>query len=386
MTSPVSSFRFGDVVVDIKRRANLLGNRNILVAKYTAFNESSTKPNNSPNSSWTKLHSETGPGYATNNDWYARDKNGDRVSSFPGNWNVNITEHVQRDANGDTYPEWNVSRDYEEFFRNTPEFDMWFFDNWFYRPRKNPDWDGDGTNDDKNSELVRRDFRKGYVNALRRVRQLDPDLIIMGNVDGEVSTNSGMLTEPEFKGQLTALYEAAIGRSYSVEGWGGWHMMMEQYQTTLQNAQDKITIMTAHGPADDYALMRYGLASCLMDDGYYYYTSIEQNYKSALWFDEYDADLGRAIDPPQFQAWQKGVYRRRFENGVVLVNPKGNGTKTVDVGPGYKRLDGRQDRATNNGQAASSVTIASRDGLILLKSDSAPANPPKPPVLNFITD
>ena len=116
-----------------------------------------------------------------------------------------------------------------------------------------------------------------------------------------------------------------------------------------------------------------------MDDGYYYYTAEDIRYRSALWFDEYDADLGRAIDPPQFRAWQNGVYRRRFENGVVLVNPKGNGSRTVQPGPGYNRIDGTQDRTVNNGQAANSVTLAERDGIVLISDQSTRAPRPKPP-------
>ena len=361
-----------DVVVDIRRRAAAAGNSGIRIAKYTAINESSSDPSSGASRErWEKLHSEIGPGYPINNDWWARTKDGEHTSSWPGQWHVNLTEYVQRDRNGDTYPEWAVQTDYEVFFRDTPEFDMWFFDNWFYRPRVTADWDGDGSNDDRNSESVRGDFRQGYMNALRRVRQLAPNLIVMGNVNGEVSTISGMLTEPEYKGQLSALYEGAIGLSWSAEEWGGWEHMMQQYRITASNAQHNLILITVHGREDDYATMRYGLASCLMDNGYYYYTSIENRYKSALWFDEYDVDLGRAIDPPQFNAWQNGVYMRRFEKGMALVNPKGNGTRTAQVGLGYKHISGtQQDPSVNNGQPVETVISSERDGLILIGTDA----------------
>jgi hypothetical protein len=374
-----------DVVVDIKRRAASIGNNGIIIGKYTNFNESSSDQGNSASSDkWIKLHSEVGPGYPRNNDWYARDGNGEHVDGFPGNWLTNVTEYVQRDVNGDTYPEWAVRRDFEEFFRDIPEFDMWYIDNWLYRPRQDADWNGDGVNDDRNLEQVRSAVRQGYVNALRRARELAPGLIFIGNVDGEVSTNSGMLTEPEFRGQIAALYEGAIGMSWSAETWGSWSTMMQQYQTTTGNAQHNLAMMSVHGGEDDYAQMRYGLASCLLDNGYYYYTTHENQYKSALWFDEYDVDLGRAIDPPQFSQWQRGVYMRRFENGMALVNPKGNGTRTVQIGPGYKRFNGSQDPATNNGQIAESVTLRERDGLILVRIGGPDdRTQPKPPQLRI---
>ena len=94
---------------------------------------------------------------------------------------------------------------------------------------------------------------------------------------------------------------------------------------------------------------------------------------------------GRAIDVPQYDEWQRGVYMRRFENGMVLVNPKGNGTKTVQIEPGYKRFIGNQDPATNNGQPTQSVTLRERDGLILVRIDgAADQDRPKPPVLNSL--
>ena len=372
-----------DVVVDIKRRARSMGNSDILVGKYTIFNESNSNPNNGATSDrFEKLQNETGPGYPRNNDWFARDRNGNNLSSWPGTWLTNLTDFVQRDANGDTYPEWAARRDFEEFFRDTPELDIWFFDNWFYRPRVNADWDGDGINDDRDSPAVRKYLREGYARGLNRARQLAPNMIFMGNVDGDPTSNSGMLTEPEFRGQLSAIYEAAIGLDHSAETWGGWETMMKQYRTTIRNSRDGLALLNAQGMPSDYATMRYGLASTLMDNGYYMYSSLVRNYKSRTWFDEFEIDLGRAIDPPQSGAWQNGVYRRRFENGMALVNPKGNGTKTVAIEPGYKRFSGSQDPATNNGQVVESVTLRERDGLILVRTDIEQQMRPKPPVLS----
>lgn len=375
-----------DVLIDIKSRAAQIGNDDILLGKYTIFMESGSDDTvgGSPSEKFQKLSNEVGPGYSRNNDWWARNADGENTSSYYGNWNTNITDFVTPDSNGDTWPEWAATYDYEEFFESVPELDIWFIDNWFYRPRVKADWDGDGRNDDRNADNVKRYYREGMLDGLIRARQLAPNLIFMGNVDGEPQISQGMLTEPEYRGQLSALYESAIGKSYSQETWGTWYTMMEQYQTTLQNARDGLLIMTVVGEATDYQQMRYGLASCLMDGGYFYYTTDETEYRSALWFDEYDVNLGRPIDPPQFSAWQNGVYRRRFENGVVLVNPKGNGTQTVQVEPGYTRIDGNQDRSVNNGQPVSSVTIPARDGIILLNdgANRAPAPRPKPPQLS----
>jgi len=50
----------------------------------------------------------------------------------------------------------------------------------------------------------------------------------------------------------------------------------------------------------------------------------------------------------------------------------------VTVEPGYTRFAGTQDPVTNNGQAATSITLADRDG-IMLKAVAPPPPPPGPP-------
>lgn len=371
-----------DVVADVKRRANEDG-RDIILGKYTVYNESWASRNNAADRDrWDKLSSETGPGYPVNNDWWARDKNGNHTESFPSTYNTNPTRFVKPDRNGDRWPEWAATRDYNVFLKDIPEFDMLFIDNWFHQPRVTADWDGDGTDDAKSADWVGREYRTGFMNAVRRLRDLRPGIMIMGNVDGHPVRGVGMLQEPEYRGEVTALYEGAIGRSWSHEKHHGWKTMMEQYQTTLANARNNILIFTVAGEADDYQLMRYGLTSCLMDNGYYYYTSYEDHYRSALWYDEYDINLGRAIDPPQFSPWKKGVYRRDFENGTALVNPKGNGRVTVTIESGYRHLSGRQDPDLNNGRSVTSVTLEDRDGVILIREGQAAERVrPKAPVL-----
>ena len=112
-----------------------------------------------------------------------------------------------------------------------------------------------------------------------------------------------------------------------------------------------------------------------MNDGYYGFTSSATRYHGVVWFDEYNAKLGAAVGAPPTSAWQKGVWRRDFTNGIALVNPKGNGPQTVTLGGTFVKIKGSQDPAVNNGQTATQVTLQDRDGLILLRK-SARAQPP----------
>jgi hypothetical protein len=76
-------------------------------------------------------------------------------------------------------------------------------------------------------------------------------------------------------------------------------------------------------------------------------------------------------------AWQKGVWRRDFDNGIALVNPKGNGAQTVTLEAPYIKIKGAQDPVTNNGQTVTTVTLKDRDGIILLRQNPVirPATP-----------
>jgi Hypothetical glycosyl hydrolase family 15 len=158
-----------------------------------------------------------------------------------------------------------------------------------------------------------------------------------------------------------------IGYSWSPEAWGGWLELIREYRTAMGNlAQPQIAMFAMVGSPTAYQGFRYGLASCLMDNGYFTFDS-SSSYNDMPWFDEYNVNLGTATSSPSTAAWQKGVYRRNFANGIALVNPKGNGVQTVTLETNFKRISGTQDSATNNGQTTNTVTLQDRDGIILMR-------------------
>jgi hypothetical protein len=176
-------------------------------------------------------------------------------------------------------------------------------------------------------------------------------------------------TAPEFQGKYNGgLIEHFLGRSYSTESWAGWAAMMKQYRTTMATlAAPKYGVCSVEGSKTDYQFMRYGLASCMMDDGYFAFSDPAAYYRGVPWFDEYGVKLGAATSGPSTSAWQSGVYRRNFQNGIVLVNPKGNGTRTVTLETHYVKIRGSQAPSVNNGATVRTVTLKDRDGIILLK-------------------
>jgi hypothetical protein len=113
----------------------------------------------------------------------------------------------------------------------------------------------------------------------------------------------------------------------------------------------------------------------------------DYRFGTVEWFDEFDLAgaastswLGLAVAPPPDGPWQKGVYRRDFENGVALVNPKRNGPQTVTIEEGFRRFLGTQDPAVNNGQPAGQIALKAGDGIVLVRESAIerPAPPDAP--------
>ncbi len=157
--------------------------------------------------------------------------------------------------------------------------------------------------------------------------------------------------------------------------------------------------------ADDLRTMRFGLASALMYDGYYSCTNAGA-YTAAWWMDEFSVDLftGESVMPqsasdtehlayvgwlgqPQATAFNvsdtsqslwtvlqagmgndahQSVWRRDFDNGIVIVNPTST-TQSVDLGGSFARIQGTVDGVTNDGAVVANINLPSESGLLLLR-------------------
>jgi hypothetical protein len=293
-------------------------------------------------------------------DWWARKTDGSRVqwTAQYHAWDINFTAGSRPDANGRRFPQWLAERDDGVFFKPV-SFDLWYCDNVMVRPRVTADWNRDGTNDDPKAPAVAAGYRAGHRAEWDHIRRIHPGLPLMGNADDELS-------EPEYAGQLEgAFLEALMGKRWSIETWAGWPKAMARYHAVMANTRaPHIVGFNVHGSPTDYRFFRYAYGSCLLDDGYFCFTSAEKGYSSVTWFDEFDFKLGAAITEPPASPWQSGVWRRDFEQGLALVNPAKQAV-TVTLEPGFSRLQGKQDAATNDGQPVTSVTLQAKDGIIL---------------------
>jgi hypothetical protein len=302
-------------------------------------------------------------------------------SSFAGATEINNTLFTQPDSSGENWVNWYANWAVQNYYGPNPSIDGFFTDNVFYQPRVNGDWNLDGVTDVDTNATVGQWYRQGYNQHFSVLNQKMPGKFQIGNVAnwGTAGANLSSLT-----GILNGgLIEDLIGYSYSPEAWGSWSEMMREYRVVMNAViQPQLVIFGQAGSATDYQSLRYGLASCLMDNGYFQFSIAGDEYTGTTWFDEYSTQLGTATSNPATAAWQKGVYRRDFQNGIALVNPRGNGVQTVQLETSYKKISGTQDPAINNGQTVQTVTLQDRDGIILLRVTplAAPASvQPEPP-------
>jgi hypothetical protein len=288
---------------------------------------------------------------------------------------LNVTPFAPKDANGNTHMTWAARWFTTNLLNAQPALDGIFVDNVFFRPYINGDWNRDGVVDSQTDPKVQSWFRQGYASYYATAKQLSPNKMQMGNI-GDWGDPTSTLTE--YQNMVNGgLMEAYIGKSWSIETQYGWTVTLQRYRRTMaQMMSPKLGIFNQWGNPTDYQAARYGITTCLMDNGYYSFTSTAAGYSGVVWFDELDQKLGAGQTPPT-QAWQKGVWRRDFDNGIALVNPKGNGTQTVTLEGPFIKIKGTQDSTTNNGQTVTTVTLKDRDGIILLrqKPQIRPATP-----------
>jgi hypothetical protein len=299
-------------------------------------------------------------------NWWLRDANGTQLQWTPqfDTWDINVTRWVKPDAEGKHYPEWVAGFWYRNLFKPMPKADIWFFDNVFIRQRlKAADWKLSGSNQNGNASEITAEFRAAQRTEIDIARRLAPNVLMVGNADNDLSLS-------EYRGALNgALMECLMGQKWSVESRLGWKNMMDYYRTVTDNLAPPSLTIFGVCPKDltDYRAFRYAFTSALMGDAYFQIADQSATYRNQAWFDEFSIDIGGAIDSPFPSVSQDGVFIRKFERGLVVVNPT-DVTQNVSIPTGYRRILGKQDPEINTGQVVvDSVAIRSKDGLVLVK-------------------
>jgi hypothetical protein len=167
------------------------------------------------------------------------------------------------------------------------------------------------------------------------------------------------------------------------EAHGTWAGSMTTYSALGKvNLDPKITIINSFDKnQNDFAKMRFGLASTLMDDhGYYSYDYDVSNHGQLWWYDEYDASLGNPILPAYNildktnTTYKPGLWRRDFENGIAIVNSTNVLQRYIFSKEEFEKINGTQDRTVNDGSIINYIKINPGDGVILLRRQSDISN------------
>jgi hypothetical protein len=323
-----------------------------------------------PDGVWSTLHKKV----EAEKWWlYSSGTSGSQIgASFAGNYLLNVSPYSRKDSSGRTYAQWFASYVASTFVTPNPAVNGIYTDNVFWKPRKDGDWDRNGSIDSQNSSTVQANYRKGHMMYLSALKGASSGKYHIANVADWVLP-SAVITE--YVGKYNGgLIEGMIGKSWSLETQQGWGAMMTGYRKVMNAlASPKLGMCVQTGSLGDYKGMRYGLASCSMEDGYYVYSDVNNTYNGVPWFDEFNFKLGAAVSGPSRTAWKNGVYRRDFQNGIILVNPKGNGARTVTLETDFIKFKGAQAPTVNNGATVRTVTLQDRDGLFLKRKSAVVA-------------
>lgn len=359
-----------------------------VVSSGTAYSNSATYLMNLTHGPWTKADPTTG------------------FTPYQAAANYAYHEFIAGDVAGQANTAYNAA----------PDMDGIFLDNCWQAPYNAGDWNIDGVTEQLNGkngwvtdpEVVNA-YRQGNAEFAQKIHALGAaqnKMAICNN--GNWPQAASFATPPAPPTAIGPLYhqfdggvdEAVIGASFSKETYAGFNVAMQYYIDLMAMvAEPKLEIFNQEGlradgsdPYDStpYRAMRYGICMALMNDGYYAgetaASHIGPSYGTKVWFDEYDAGglgqgyLGQPVTNWKGAAQTKarwnygplGVWAREFEGGIAIVNPKGNGPVTLTIqdlgGQLWKHFLGTEDPEVNNGQdVTSSITLADRDGVILLR-------------------
>jgi len=275
--------------------------------------------------------------------WWLKNSSGGTLSIWPGtsalNLNSGWAEYLANYAANDIY--------------STGYWDGIFFD-------EVNDWPPSG------ASVLGAEWQNGYVNLFSKARsRLGTEAVIISN------------------GSSNSLYSSYVnGRMFESfptpwEAGGDWDSVTQKY-LDLENqvSYDPVFVINANtdntGAQADYQAVRFGITSTLLGGGYFGFDYGTQSHAQTWEYDEYDAYLGTPKGDPEDllnsenSKITESVWARDFENGKVVVNSTSS-SQTIRLDGEYEKLHGTQDSYTNNGAIVSRLTLASEDGIILLR-------------------
>jgi hypothetical protein len=299
-------------------------------------------------------------------NWYVKDDKGNKISNWPGTYLLNISDTALKNSSGERF------NDYLPKFVTNKINASGFWDGIFYDNAwgdiawvngGNIDLNNDGKRDD--AAYMNRLWEEGFQKIIDSTEKLNGrEFIIVGN--GRVhfpyqSKINGMMLE---------------GFPSSWENDGTWPGSMQTYFKLSQNNKKPFLgiINVYNGQENNYSLMRYGLASALLGDGYFSYDSSVNDHGQTWWYDEYDFNLGTAKLPAYntldgSKTITTGLWRRDFSEGSVLVNSTNKTQTYIFSKETIAKFKGFKDSSFNNGERLNLIKLAPSSGVLLKRID-----------------
>lgn len=299
--------------------------------------------------------------------WWLKDKEGRRVSFWPGTNMLNLSDGASL-SNG---KRWNQFLP-EYIHSNVLDTELWdgvFYDNLWptvsWLNGGNLDIDNDGRADSQSK--IDNEWKEGNLKML----SLTGDLLGDDHLIAANSLNSGIY-RPYLNGVMFESFPSPW------EANGTWSGSMDSYSNDSALREPKVSMINSNmdniDKMSDYRKMRFGLGSTLLGDGYYSFDYGTEEHSQVWWYDEYETELGKAISDPynvlnkSSDRWQPGIWRRDFENGVVVVNSTKQDQAYVFDDEVFEKINGTQDRRVNNGAKVNMVAMMGRDAVIMRRT------------------
>lgn len=310
--------------------------------------------------------------------WLATTASGQTVSEWPQTSLTNLTD-VAPQVHGRIFAEYAAQWVVDQVWA-TGVWDGIFLDVWgdriYTADRDRWDIDGDGI-DETEDQIYGPDgpWVRGLARAEQIMRTQMPEAILIAN-------SNRILHRSPLNGRAWESFaDPRADRDPKTD--------VQDYVTIASAGEQQppgiyMTIDRQRGDpeaAERYRRARFFLTATLLQDGYW--APMGEHYGELAYYDEMDGAgqgrgyLGRAVvENPSWEMMNQpytagigtvaeGVYRRDFDNGMILVN-LGIEAQSVTLGRTYRHLRGRQDPSVNTGELVDSVRIPAEDGLILV--------------------
>ncbi len=293
--------------------------------------------------------------------WFFARADGSRIQWWAGNWIMNATDRAPI-VNGQ---QWNdfLGGYIRDEIMSQGIWDGVFLDAAYSEVTP---FSGAGVDMDRNgiadtAKDVDAAWKRGMTELIRKVREANPSILILNN-------------------SSAAYADLTNGVLFENFPRGGWAWPFSELRTSLsKNTSPKISAINANTNnqenPNDFRLMRYGLTTALIADGFFSFDAGDSGHHRTWWYDEYDAPIGtvrgsaKVVRGPTQGAYP-AVWAREFTKGYALVN----GTKKAEeiTLPGeFEKLTGTQDPRINNGAIVTKVTVPPEDGIVLVRRTEA---------------